>query len=127
AALALLHVLPDSTLQPSGDADPTRAILTILAVTIGLPYLVLSTTGPLIQAWFARSFPGRTPYRLYALSNFGSLLALLSYPLFFERIFGVKDQANYWSWGFAAFALLCGGAAIWLWKTDRRGQPQLAI
>src|SRR5262245_8710961 len=69
AALALLNVLPDARWQPRGDTDPTRAILLILAVTIGLPYFVLSATGPLLQAWFARTFPGRTPYRLYALSN----------------------------------------------------------
>src|SRR5215217_1122106 len=62
--IAWLRIVPGATLQPRGDADPTRAILTILALTIGLPYLVLSATGPLLQAWFARSFPGRTPYRL---------------------------------------------------------------
>src|SRR3954469_1424177 len=111
AALALLNVLPDSTLQPRGDADPPTAILTILAVTIGLPYLVLSATGPLLQAWFARSLPGRTPYRLYALSNVGSLLALLSYPFLFEREFDLTWQAHLWSFGFIAFAFLCAFAA----------------
>lgn len=111
AALALLNVLPHPALQPRGDADPTRAILTILAVTIGLPYLVLSATGPLLQAWFARSFPGRTPYRLYALSNVGSLLALLSYPFVFERQLDLHAQANLWSAGFIAFAFLCAYAA----------------
>src|SRR4051812_46352323 len=111
AALALLRVIPDSTLQPRGDADPTRAILTILAITIGLPYLVLSATGPLLQAWFARSFPGRTPYRLYALSNVGSLLALLSYPFLFEREFDLTTQSHLWSAGFIGFAFLCAYAA----------------
>jgi hypothetical protein len=118
AALALLNVLPSSTLQPRGDADPTRAILTILAVTIGLPYLVLSATGPLLQAWFAHSFPGRTPYRLYALSNVGSLLALLSYPFLFEREFDLTGQSRLWSAGFIAFAFLCAFAAWRVRKTS---------
>ena len=113
--------MPDSTLQPRGDADPTRAILTILAVTIGLPYLVLSATGPLLQAWFARSFPGRTPYRLYALSNVGSLLALLSYPFLFEREFDLTAQARLWSAGFIAFAFLCAYAA---WRVRKAAAGQ---
>src|SRR3954452_8958950 len=86
SALTLLSVLPTPSQQPAGDADPTRAILAILAVTIGLPYFVLSATGPLLHAWFAHSFPNRTPYRLYALSNVGSLLALISYPFLFEGL-----------------------------------------
>src|SRR5215211_5095080 len=120
AALALLyfmHAIPHAHLQPRGEADPTAAILTILAITIGLPYLVLSATGPLLQAWFARSFPGRTPYRLYALSNVGSLLALLSYPFVFERQFDLPAQANLWSAGFIAFAFLCAYAAWRVRKT----------
>src|SRR5882757_3037459 len=124
AALALLNVLPNSTLQPRGDADPTAAILTILAVTIGLPYVVLSATGPLLQAWFARSFPGRTPYRLYALSNVGSLLALLSYPFLFEREFDLKQQAGLWSAGFIAFAFLCAYAAWRVRKPSPSGRGQ---
>jgi hypothetical protein len=111
AALAMLRVVPDARWQPLGEADPTRAILIILAVTIGLPYFVLSATGPLLQAWFARSFPGRTPYRLYALSNVGSLLALLGYPFLFEREFDLPSQARLWQFGFIAFAVLCAYAA----------------
>jgi hypothetical protein len=119
AFIAWLRVVPGTELQPRGDADPTKAILTILAITIGLPYLVLSATGPLLQAWFARSFPGRTPYRLYALSNVGSLLALLSYPFLFEREFDLKQQAALWSTGFIAFAILCAIAA---WRVRKVGQ-----
>src|SRR5262249_14890013 len=110
-ALALLGVLPGENLQPSGEADPTRAILAILALTIGLPYFVLSATGPLLQAWFARSFPGRAPYRLYALSNIGSLLALLSFPFIFERYLDLALQARVWSIGFIVFGALCAYAA----------------
>src|SRR4051812_15554917 len=121
AFIAWLRVVPNTALQPRGDAAPTRSILTILAVTIGLPYLVLSATGPLLQAWFARSFPGRTPYRLYALSNVGSLLALLSYPFLFERQFDLSGQARLWSIGFIAFAFLCAFAAWRLRKVPEAG------
>ena len=117
----LLGVLPNANQQPAGDADPTRAILAILAVTIGLPYFVLSATGPLLQAWFAHSFPGRTPYRLYALSNVGSLLALVSYPFLFEGLFDLPWQGRLWSVGFIAFGLLCGLAAWRIWSMERAG------
>ena len=121
-ALVFLRVVPDASWKPTDSSDPIGRILLLLSVSVGLPYFVLSTTGPLVQAWFARSFPGRTPYRLYALSNIGSLLALVTYPLMFERMFAAKEQASYWSWGFTAFAVLCGAAAIWLWKSeDKRG------
>ncbi len=72
----------------------------MLTVTVGVPYFVLSSTGPLVQAWFCRTFPGRSPYRLYALSNVGSLVALLSYPFLFEPAFSVGTQALCWSVGF---------------------------
>jgi len=115
-AILLLGAVPGESWKPTDSNDPVGRILLLLTASVGLPYFVLSTTGPLIQSWFSRSFPGRTPYRLYALSNVGSLLALLSYPVLFERLFDVRDQATYWSWGFAAFAILCGLAAIWSWR-----------
>jgi hypothetical protein len=123
-AILVLGAVPGEGWKPTDSADPVGRILLLLTASVGLPYFVLSTTGPLIQAWFSRSFPGRTPYRLYALSNVGSLLALLSYPIVFERLFDVRDQATYWSWGFAAFALLCGAAAIWSWSSESFIKPQ---
>src|SRR4029077_15998656 len=86
-ALCALRVVPTASWQPENVSDPVGPILLMLAATVGLPYFALSSTGPLLQAWFVKSFPGRTPYRLYALSNIGSLLALVSYPFFFERQF----------------------------------------
>ena len=83
----------------------------LLTVCVGLPYFALSTTGPLVQAWFSRTYPKRSPYRLYALSNIGSLLALLSYPFYVEPAFNIGSQASYWTWGFIAFAVLCGVSA----------------
>ncbi|MCC7474565.1 MAG: hypothetical protein IT425_04165 [Pirellulales bacterium] len=112
AAVVMLRVLPSAEAKPAGDADPTRAILVLLAATIGLPYFALSATGPLLQAWFARRFPIRSPYRLYALSNVGSLLALLTYPFVFEVACELPTQAWVWSTGFILFALLCGIVAL---------------
>jgi hypothetical protein len=110
-AVLLLHVAPGEQFKPLNADDPTARILTLLSVTVGLPYFALSSTGPLIQAWFSSVYPNRSPYRLYALSNLGSLLALLSYPFLFEPAFDVLTQARLWSWGFGAFALLCAACA----------------
>jgi hypothetical protein len=120
AAVVFLRVLPDASWEPRQGGDPVGQILLMLTLTVGLPYFVLSSTAPLIQAWFARAYPGRVPYRLYALSNLGSLLALLSYPLFFERAFDLPQQARIWSWGFVAYAVLCGVAAVRLWGEGPR-------
>ena len=89
-ALILMRALPSESWEPTGNERPIPKILLILTMSIGLPYFVLSATGPLLQAWFARAFPGRIPYRLYALSNIGSLLALASYPFFFEPTFNLR-------------------------------------
>jgi hypothetical protein len=101
AALALLPITPNDSWKPHGGGNPTLQILALLAASLGLPYFVLSATGPLIQQWFSRARPGVSPYRLYALSNVGSLLALVSYPFFFETHFTRKTQAGLWAWGWA--------------------------
>src|ERR1043166_2734458 len=120
AALALLPVTPANAWKPTPGGNPTLQILVLLAVTLGLPYFVLASTGPLIQQWFSRAHPGVSPYRLYALSNIGSLLALVSYPFYFETHFTRKSQAAMWGWGLAAYALCCGFGAWKLWKGERR-------
>ena len=79
-AAALTSVIPAESLKPSGDEHLTIAILKVLAVSIGLPFFALSTTGPLVQAWQSITHRDKSPYRLYALSNLGSMIALLSYP-----------------------------------------------
>ena len=115
AAIAVLPITPSDSWKPSEAVAPTARILLLLTATVGLPYFVLSTTSPLIQSWFSRSFPGRSPYRLYSLSNFGSFLALLSYPFVFEPAFDLTTQSRLWSWAFPAYAVLTGlcGAAVW--------------
>src|ERR1044071_5722238 len=85
---AALPIYPKLAWRPVGGEEPTFAILKLLALSVGLPYFLLSTTGPLIQAWYARRFKGAMPYRLYALSNAGSMFALISYPILFEPAFG---------------------------------------
>lgn len=104
AAALLAQVVPADHLQPAGDENLTVAILTVLVVTIGLPFFVLSSTGPLVQAWQSTSHSARSPYRLYALSNLGSMLALVTYPFLIERLWPLKFQAHLWSIGFLAFA-----------------------
>src|ERR1039458_4497609 len=92
-------------------ADPTWGILSLLGLTVGLPYFLLSTTGPLLQAWYAREHKGAMPYRLYALSNAGSMFALLSYPVLFEPTLTTHQQAGTWSIAYGVFAALCAVTA----------------
>ena len=120
AALALLPITPSDAWKPTGSENPVPRILALLLVSLGLPYFVLSTTGPLMQQWFSRANPGRSPYRLFALSNAGSLLALVSYPIFFETHFTRKAQADLWAWGLVAFVLFCGFCAVRLWRAEGR-------
>ncbi|MFN7958183.1 MAG: fused MFS/spermidine synthase [Holophagaceae bacterium] len=91
-------------LQPIGGAEPLGRLLGLLALTVGLPYLLLSTTGPMVQAWVARR--GRVPYRLFALSNLASMAALFSYPLLVEPFLPLCAQSWAWSVGFLLFAAL---------------------
>ena len=110
ASLAFLPALPPSSLKPSGAAEPTLRVLLLLTVTIGVPYFVLSSTSPLLQAWHSRF--SAAPYRLYALSNAGSMLALLSYPVVVEPRISNHHQAVMWSVGYAMVAVLAGIAAF---------------
>jgi SAM-dependent methyltransferase len=110
-SLLALPIYPAESLKPSGTADPTLGILLLLALTVGLPYFLLSTTGPLLQAWYARRFKGAMPYRLYALSNAGSMFALISYPVLFEPTFTTHQQSKIWSLAYVAFIALCAVTA----------------
>jgi SAM-dependent methyltransferase len=110
-AAATLPLAASVAWKPSGGEDPTWRILALLATSVGLPYFALSTTGPLVQAWYARSHDGAAPYRLFALSNLGSMLALLSYPLLVEPMLALGRQAALWSAGFVLFAVPCAALA----------------
>ncbi|HZR21374.1 MAG TPA: hypothetical protein VFE51_29095, partial [Verrucomicrobiae bacterium] len=125
AALMFLPIMPGARWKPAADTQPTVHILLLLLVCLGLPYFLLASTGPLLQAWFSRVHPGAVPYRLYALSNLASLLALVSYPFVFEPHLTRRQQAGLWSWGFGLFVLLCCGCACQLWRARAQDEPSL--
>lgn len=97
--------------------NPTASVLLLLAIHVGVPFFLLSTTGPLVQAWFARLFPEGSPYRLYALSNLGSLAALLSYPFVVEPSWGLQEQLTIWRWGFGVYVVVALAGA-WAARRD---------
>ena len=104
--LALLMFLPLNlamTHQPPADQAPQLSIMLLLLSSIGLPYALISSSGPLFQNWFRQQHPDRNPYRLYALSNIGSLTGLLSYPFLIEPVFTLHHQALLWTMGFALY------------------------
>src|SRR6266700_1105325 len=121
-AAATLPLAASAAWKPAGGEDPTWRILGLLATSVGLPYFALSTTGPLVQAWYARSHESAAPYRLFALSNLGSMLALVSYPLAVEPLLALGRQTAIWSAGFVLFALPCASLA---WR-GRDSEAQLA-
>jgi len=116
-SLLALPILPGASWKPEGAENPAILILGLLAATIGLPYFLLSTTGPLMQAWYARANAGAVPYRLFALSNFASLLALISYPLYVEPALDSNRQAWIWSGAYAVFVIVCASVA-WRVRND---------
>ena len=116
ASVATLPILPNQSWKAASVAQPSFRILALLAVTVGLPYFLLSSTSPLMQAWYARSHKGGLPYRLFALSNFASLLALLSYPTLIEPNLPTRLQGQVWSIAYVAFVLSCAATA---WRASR--------
>ncbi len=112
-SLMFLPIIASSDWKPTGAEDPMLLIIGLLAATIGLPYFLLSTTGPLIQSWVARVNIGSHVYRLFSLSNMASLAALVAYPFLIETQATLRDQAYGWSGLFAAFAALCIAAGFY--------------
>ena len=126
-SLAILPILADPSWKPSGNEDPILRILGLLAMTIGMPYLLLSTTTPLLQSWYWQRFNASVPYRLFALSNFASLLALLGYPVLVEPFFDVAESAKLWSGLYAAFVLICAGTGLISLRSMSAGTQNAAI
>jgi hypothetical protein len=116
-AIVTLPIAPSESWKPAGTEEPVSRILLLLGASVGLPYFLLAATSPLLQAWFARARPGENPYRLFAVSNLASLVALLGYPFLVEPFWGGAAQVKAWSWLFAAFAALCAAVA---WLTPKR-------
>ena len=126
ASVAVLPIIPDVSWKPAGGEDPGLRILGLLLATIGLPYFLLATTGPLVQAWFARAYPRGTVYRLFALSNLASMLALIAYPFAIEPWITTAAQASTWSIGYAVFALLCAATALFSLRRSAAPAPAVA-
>lgn len=114
-----LPIQPEDVWKPIGNEDPTWALLALLAAHVALPYFVLSSTGPLVQAWLSYENNDESVYRLYALSNAGSLAALLSYPFLVEPWLSVTQQSLVWSLAFCAFVLVDGWIAVGLFRRHR--------
>ncbi|WGT61463.1 spermidine synthase [Variovorax paradoxus] len=131
ASLAFLPLVVAARWKPTGAEDPTWLILGLLLATIGLPYFLLSTTGPLVQSWVARTPWSARVYRYFSLSNLASLLSLLSYPVLIEPRSSLLQQAQGWSWGYGLFAVLCAGTTLlvayrWPGVPERPGQALAA-
>jgi spermidine synthase len=125
-SLATLPILASTAWKPQGDEEPTARILLLLVATIGLPYFLLSTTTPLLQSWYWRRFHAAVPYRLFALSNFASLLALLGFPVLLEPWFDLAQLGWGWSAMYVVFAGVCAATG---WASMRAaaagaGEPQ---
>lgn len=116
ASLLFLPIIASSSWKPAGSEDPTLLIIGLLAATIGLPYFLLSTTGPLVQSWVARVNLGSQVYRLFSLSNMASLVALISYPFLIETQAALRLQAYGWSSLYAAFVVLCAASAFYFFR-----------
>jgi MFS family permease len=111
AACMLLPIIPSEIWKPAPERAPVGQILSTLTVCLGLPYVVLSATSPLLQAWWSDRFPDRRSYRLYAFSNAGSLLGVMTYPFLVEPTLSRLHQARLWSWGFLIAGVLVAGIA----------------
>ena len=120
-SLAFLPLAPDPSWKLHGGDSPVLGVLGLLFATVGLPYFLLSSTSPLAQSWHAREFPGGTPYRLFALSNFASMLALLGYPFLLEPWLSNRAQSLAWSGGYVLFVAACAWLA---WRS--RTLPDLS-
>ena len=115
-SLLFLPIIPSEALKPAAGADAALRIVLLLVATIGLPYFLLSSTGPLLQKWVAPRFPEKTVYRLFALSNFGSLIGLLAFPFAIEPFTTSHAQSIVWSAAYALFAVAC---AVSAWKASQ--------
>jgi hypothetical protein len=125
ASLLFLPIAPRADLWKPGlsggpAADPLVRILILLTVTVGGPYMLLSSTAPLLQRWFTLGESRKTPWRLYALSNFGSFLALLSYPFAIEPFLRLRTQGWIWSGAYVLFAAACAWTA---WRVSSAWSP----
>ncbi len=104
--------------SPPSDSNPVLPILLKLAILVGLPFLVVATSAPLLQKWFGHTGhpAAKDPYFLYGASNLGSMLALILYPVLIEPMFSVEEQAVLWTYGYGVLVLLVLGCAYLVWN-----------
>jgi hypothetical protein len=114
-------ITPSANWKPRSSVTPVRDVVTILLIAAGLPFFVLSTTGPLLQRWFSQQGGDSGTYRLYAVSNLGSLLGLLAYPFFLEPVLHTRTQGRVWAILFGLFSAGCSWCA--LWERHTRNEP----
>ncbi|MCE5262009.1 MAG: fused MFS/spermidine synthase [Deltaproteobacteria bacterium] len=118
-SLIFLPIAPSLGWKPAGGEEPALRILGLLLTSVGLPYFLLSTTSPLLQAWYAQSARATLPYRLFALSNFASLLGLLAYPFLIEPLASLHQQSLGWSAPYALFVVM--GLALSISRLRKKG------
>jgi SAM-dependent methyltransferase len=113
-SLSTLPISPSDDWKPDHGSTPVLLILGLLLCKVGMPYFLLSSTGPLLQSWLSKTDWIERPYRLYSLSNVGSMLALLSFPFVFERVLSSPQQAWWWGAMFAVYVMLCALTSVWI-------------
>lgn len=119
-------ITPSAALKPSGAIPPVLSIFMLLAISVGLPFFLLASNSSLVQAWFGRAFPDRIPYRLYALSNLSSLVALVSYPFLVEPNLTLPRQGWLWSLGYLLFAGLAAFSTLRAMRLPPTTDPEAA-
>jgi hypothetical protein len=121
--LAVLPIRLPAGWAPSSFEHPMEWLLLALLIGVGLPFFVVSTTGPLVQRWLAgTSHPAASdPYFLYATSNLGSFAGLMTYPFIAEPLMGLGLQSRTWAWGYAALVVCLVVCAILV--RSRPGAP----
>ena len=130
ASLLLLPIAPSDSWKPQDASDPTWRILGLLTVSVGLPYVALATTTPLLSRWLAHIEPTGDPVRLFAASNAGSFLGLLTYPFLVERLLTSAQQTRWWSWTYVVYAVLFTACGLLAWRRrarDRRNEAGAAL
>ncbi|KAB2919830.1 MAG: hypothetical protein F9K29_04370 [Hyphomicrobiaceae bacterium] len=122
-SLLLLPITPSESWKPQDAGDPTWRIVALLAISVGGPYAVLATTTPLLSRWLAGIDPALDPARLFAASNLGSFLGLLTFPFAFERFISSEAQTRWWSWSYVLYGILlaaCGAITLARTRADAR-------
>src|SRR5205823_4638315 len=130
AAFVVLPIhLPEKLVEPlAGASDPVLGLILLLTVAVGLPFVVVAASAPLLQKWFAGSGhpAGRDPYFLYAASNLGSMIGLLAFPFLLEPNLSLAVQRDGWAVGFGGLLLLTAGCAVVAWRSSAAAEAPAA-